>query len=147
MDNMGLDTTARPLELYAQSELLVFQNKFDEAEEKWNQIETEFPKHSLTDDILYIKAQMYTRKHEYGKAASLYQEILDDHLEEIRADNALFALAQLYETNLKDVEKAKELYERLFIDFSNSTLAVEYRKQSERSPCGPRYRTYGQLYP
>ncbi len=129
MDNMGLDTTARPLELYAQSELLVFQNKFDEAEEKWNQIETEFPKHSLTDDILYIKAQMYTRKHEYEKAASLYQEILDNHLEEIRADNALFALAQLYETNLKDVEKAKELYERLFIDFSNSTLAVEARKR------------------
>lgn len=129
MDNMGLDTTARPLELYAQSELLVFQNKFDEAEEKWNQIETEFPKHSLTDDILYIKAQMYTRKHEYERAASLYQEILDNHLEEIRADNALFALAQLYETNLKDVEKAKELYERLFIDFSNSTLAVEARKR------------------
>ena len=129
MDNMGLDTTTRPLELYAQSELLVFQNKFDEAENLWNQIEAEFPDHSLADDILYLKAQMYVRKHDYAEAAELYQKILDDHLEEIRSDNALFALAQLYETNLKDVEKAKELYERLFIDFSNSTLAVEARKR------------------
>jgi tetratricopeptide (TPR) repeat protein len=129
MDNMGLDTTARPLELYAQSELLVFQNKYDNAQKIWNQIEEEFPQHSLTDDILYIKAQMYTRKHEYENAATMYQKILDHHLEEIRADNALFALAQLYETNLRDVEKAKELYERLFIDFSNSTLAVEARKR------------------
>ncbi|MCB0685794.1 MAG: tetratricopeptide repeat protein [Saprospiraceae bacterium] len=129
MDNMGLDTTAKPLELYAQSELLVFQNKYDEAEKLWNEIESDFPDHSLTDDILYLKAQMYTRMHEYSKAAEMYQKILDDHLEEIRADNALFALAQLYETNLKDIEKAKTLYERLFIDFSGSTLAVEARKR------------------
>lgn len=129
MDNMGLDTTTVPLELYAQSELLVFQNKYDEAEKLWNQIEGEFPDHSLTDDILYLKARMYTQKHEYTRAAEMYQKILDNHLEEIRADNALFALAQLYETNLKDLEKAKSLYETLFIDFSNSTLAVEARKR------------------
>ena len=129
MDNMGLDTTAKPLELYAQSELLVFQNKFEDAEKLWIQIEEEYPEHSLADDILYLKAQMLTRKHEYDLAATMYQKILDNHIEEIRADNALFALAQLYETNLKDVEKAKELYERLFIDFSNSTLAVEARKR------------------
>ncbi|MCB0669462.1 MAG: tetratricopeptide repeat protein [Saprospiraceae bacterium] len=129
MDNMGLDTTTVPLELYSQSELLVFQNKYDDAEKLWNQIESEFPEHSLADDILYLKAKMYTQKHEYAKAAEMYQKILDNHLEEIRADNALFALAQLYETNLKDLEKAKSLYERLFIDFSNSTLAVEARKR------------------
>ena len=99
------------------------------AEKLWNQIESEFPDHSLTDDILYLKARMYTQKHEYTRAAEMYQKILDNHLEEIRADNALFALAQLYETNLKDLEKAKSLYETLFIDFSNSTLAVEARKR------------------
>ncbi len=129
MDNMGLDTTARPLELYAQSELLIFQNKYAEAEEIWNQIESEFPEHSLADDILYVKGQMYTRQRRYQKAAEMYQYIIDNYTEEIRVDNALFALAQLYETNLHDPEKAKELYEKLFIDFSNSTLAVEARKK------------------
>ena len=129
MDNLGLDTSARPLELYAQSELLVFQNKYDEAEKIWTEIEDDFPEHSLADDILYVKAQMYTRQRKYVQAAEMYQAILDNFGEEIRADNALFALAQLYETNLGDVEKAKALYEELFIDFSNSTLAVEARKR------------------
>jgi TolA-binding protein len=129
MDNLGLDTTAKPLELYAKSELLVFQNKYEEAKKLWTEIETEFPEHSLADDILYVKAQMYTRQREYQKAAEMYQRVLDDYGEEIRADNALFALARLYETNLQDVEKAKALYEKLFIDFSNSTLAVEARKR------------------
>ena len=35
----------------------------------------------------------------------------------------------MYENQLSDPEKAKELYEKLFIDFSNSTLAVEARKR------------------
>ena len=66
---------------------------------------------------------------EYEDAAVMYQKIVDDYGDEIRADNALFALAGLYEHQLKDLTKAQELYERLFIDFSNSTLAVEARKR------------------
>ncbi len=129
MDNLGLDTTSRPLELYAQSELLVFQNRFQEAEEIWARIVKEFPGHSLADDILYLRAQMYIRQKRYDEAASMYEEILDKHRDEIRADNALFALARLYETNLNDVAKAMYLYEMLFMEFSNSTLAVEGRKR------------------
>jgi TolA-binding protein len=129
MDNLGLDTIATPLEIYAQSELLVFQNRFEDALKLWKSIETDFPGHSLADDILYLKAQMYLQQRAYEEAAAMYQKIVDDYGDEIRADNALFALAKLYENQLQDVDKAQELYERLFIDFSNSTLAVEARKR------------------
>jgi TolA-binding protein len=59
----------------------------------------------------------------------MYQLILDKYKEEIKADNALFELAQLNEIQLNNKEKAKELYEKLFIEYSGSTFAVEARKR------------------
>jgi tetratricopeptide (TPR) repeat protein len=129
MDNLGLDTTAESLSLYAEADLLIFQNRFDEAFAKLDELLFRFPSHSLEDDVLYAKAQVYKKKREYAAAAELLQTITEKHVEEIRADNALFELAELYELKLGEPEKAKELYEKLFMDFSNSTFAVEARKR------------------
>ncbi|MCO6490216.1 MAG: tetratricopeptide repeat protein [Phaeodactylibacter sp.] len=129
MDNLGLDTTAEALQLYADAELLVFQNRFDDAFSKLDTLQQRFPDHSLKDDLCYLEAQIYRKKREYEKAAELLQKIIDNHKEEIRADNALFELAELYEKQLGDTEKAKALYETLFIDYSGSTFAVEARKR------------------
>ncbi|HPQ22118.1 MAG TPA: tetratricopeptide repeat protein, partial [Saprospiraceae bacterium] len=129
LDNLGLDTTAVPLQLYATSELLVFQNKYEEAFQTLDSIEINFPEHGLEDDVLYLKAQIYKRERQYDKAIEQYQVILDKFKEEIRADNALFEMAELYENVLEDKEKAKSLYEQLFLEFDNSTFAVEARKR------------------
>lgn len=132
MDNLGLDTTETALIMYSQAELLVFQNRFEEAFAKMDSLLIAFPEHSLQDDVLYLKATVFKKKREYEKAAALYQTIIEKYNEEIRADNALFALAELYETHLNDLEKAKSLYETLFIDYSGSTFAVEARKRFRR---------------
>jgi TolA-binding protein len=129
MDNLGLDTTEVALRMYSQADLLVFQNRFEEAFEKIDSLIDGFPKHSLNDDILYLKAQIFKKKRDYEAAAANLQNIVDNHREEIRADNALFELAELYEIQLGDKEKAQSLYETLFIDFSSSTFAVEARKK------------------
>lgn len=132
MDNLGLDTSAAALITYSQAELLVFQNRFQEAFDKMDSLLVAFPEHSLQDDVLYLKANVYKKKRNYEKAAELYEMIVEKYAEEIRADNSLFALAELYETHLNDIEKAKTLYETLFIDFSGSTFAVEARKRFRR---------------
>lgn len=129
MDNLGLDTTEVALKLYADADLLVFQNRFEEAFGKMDSLKTTFPGHSLGDDVLYLKAQIQKKKRDYEGAAKLLEEITANHPDEIRADNALFQLAELYETQLAQPDKAQELYETLFIDYSNSTLAVEARKR------------------
>lgn len=129
MDNLGLDSTAAALTLYAQADLLVFQNRFDEAFAKLDSLLQEFPSHSLDDDVLYLRAKVYVKKRDYPMAAKMYQQIIDEHGDEIRADNSIYELAELYETHLNDVERAKELYEKLFIDYSGSTFAVEARKR------------------
>lgn len=129
MDNLGLDTSALALQTYADAELLVFQNRFDEAFAKLDSLKKTFPGHELEDDIVYLKADIYLKLRRYGEAADAYQYILDTYEESIRLDNSLWALAGLYENQLNDLPKAKELYERLFIDYSGSILAVEARKK------------------
>ena len=129
MDNLGLDTSATALQTYADAELLMFQNKYDDAFATLDRLLTDFPGHDLEDDVVYLRGRLYQKLRRYPEAAEQYQQVVDTYPKSIRLDNALFALAGLYENELGDVEKAKELYETLFIDYSNSILAVEARKK------------------
>jgi len=129
MDNLGLDTTDVPLKMFAISDQLIFQNRFDEAFDKMDSILILFPEHGLEDDILYNKANIFRKQKKYEEAIIAYDTIILNYPEEIRADNSLFELAELYEKVLLKPEKAKDLYEKLFLDFSGSTYAVEARKR------------------
>lgn len=129
MDNLNLDTTSDAISLYAAAELFVLQNRYEDAFLKLDTLATQFPEHSLQDDILYLKAKIWDKQRDYAKAIPLYQEVADKYKEDIRADNALFALAEIYELKLNDLEKAKEIYEKIFLDYSGSVYAVDARKR------------------
>lgn len=129
MDNLGLDTSATALQTYADAELLLFQNRYDEAFATLDSLATAFPGHDLEDDVVYLRGRIYQKLRDYAEAAAEYQQVVDTYPKSIRLDNALFALAGLYEKHLEDKVKAQELYETLFIDHSNSILAVEARKK------------------
>ena len=126
---MGTDSIVEPLQMYAETELMIFQNKYDEALEKLAAIKNSYVAHPLRDDILYLEANIFKNRKEFDKAIKAYNEVITLHPEEIRCDNSIFELAELYQTHLKDTTKAMELYEKLFIEFSNSTYAVEARKR------------------
>lgn len=129
LDNLGLDTTAQALQMYADAELLVFRNQFEAAFAQMDVLLDSFPAHSLKDDVLYLKGTIHTKKRAYEQAAVLFKEIIEQFPDDIRADNSLFALADLTENHLNNKEEAMVLYEMLFIDYSNSTFAVEARKR------------------
>jgi len=129
MDNLGLDTTAVPLGMFATAEQLLFQNRFEDAFQKMDSILILFPEHGLEDDILYNKANIYVKQRKYNAAIAAYEKIIENYPEEIRADNSIFEMAELYEKVLAQPDKAKALYEKLFLDFSGSTFAVEARKR------------------
>lgn len=129
MDNLNLDTTADAITLYAGAELLVFQNRFDEAILRLDTLRLNFPEHSLQDDIYYLLAQIAEKRNDFVRAAALYQKVADNYKEDIRADNSLFALARLYEFRLNAPEKAQALYEKIFMDYSGSVFAVDARKR------------------
>jgi len=129
MDNLGLDTTDRAVSLYAQAELLTLQNKYNEAFGKLDSLKEMFPEHTLIDDIYYAKAKIYRKQKDFAKAIEMYQQIIENHPEEIRCDNAIYELAGIYENEVGDTDRASELYEKLFIDYSQSVYAIEARKK------------------
>ena len=129
LDNLGLDSTVTALKLYSEADLLVFQNRFDEAFTKLDSLTTFFPGHALEDDILYTKSKIFLKRRDYSKSAEMLEAIISTYPEGIRADNALYELALLNENQLNNPEKAKELYETIFIEYSGSTFAVDARKR------------------
>jgi tetratricopeptide (TPR) repeat protein len=129
MDNLNLDTTADAITLYAGAELLVFQNRFEEAILRLDTLRLNFPEHSLQDDIYFLLAQIAEKRNDFVRAAALYQKVADNYKEDIRADNSLFALARLYELRLNAPEKAQALYEKIFMEYSGSVFAVDARKR------------------
>jgi tetratricopeptide (TPR) repeat protein len=131
-DNMVEDSTGAGLKLYADAEMLMFQNKHDEAISTLNQLKKDYPTHALQDDLLYLEARIKAKRFDWPGAITLYAEVVEKYKEDIRADNSLYAMAEIYELHLKDSEKAKLLYEQIFTDFSGSVFAVEARKRYRR---------------
>jgi tetratricopeptide (TPR) repeat protein len=129
LDNLGLDTTEQTMKMFALAELLSFQNKYSEAISKLDSIPIIFPEHTLEDDVLYSKAQIYQKLRKTDLTIKMYNEIIDRFKEEIRADDALYELAQLYDKNLKQPQNALPLYEKIFLDYSGSTYAVDARNR------------------
>ena len=129
MDNLNLDTTDVTLAMFATAELLVFQNKFNEAFLKLDSVATLFPEHSLIDDIYYTKAQMYKKMQQPEKAIDMYNAIIEKYKDEIRADNAIYEMARMYDYQLNDTARAQELYFKLFTEYTGSTFVVDARKR------------------
>lgn len=127
--NLGLDSTDTALKLFSTADLLAVQSKYDEAIQKLDSVRILFPEHELEDDILHREAQIFKSLQKYPKAIEKYNIIIEKFPEEITCDNAIYELAKLYDIVLDDKEKAAPLYEKLFIDYSNSTFAVEARKR------------------
>jgi tetratricopeptide (TPR) repeat protein len=128
-DNLGLDSTEEALGLYAKADLLIFQNKLDEAIVVLNQIPLLFPEHTLVDEILFAKALISEKQSKYADAEVLYLKLIRDFSTDILADNALINLAKLYEFKLNDTAKAKKIYEILVLNYTGSLFANEARKR------------------
>lgn len=128
-ENIGMDSTQIPLKMYAGAELDALQHKYESAFAALDSIAFLYPDHELEDDIWYLRANIYKGQRDYSNAEIFYKKVIDNHADDIRGDNAMFELAELYDKQLKQAPKAKELYERIFMDFSNSTFAIEARKR------------------
>jgi predicted Zn-dependent protease len=128
-DNLNLDTTALPLTLFAKTELLIERRQYDEALDSLQRILVLFPEHGLADDIYYLKANIAVNRRNYAEAERFYRIIIDNYGSDIKADDALFNLAELYELKMDQPELALNLYEKIFMEYESSIFAVEARKR------------------
>jgi tetratricopeptide (TPR) repeat protein len=129
MDNSGMDTTTVPLEQFAEAQLLVYQRDYDAAMLKLGALADSFPGHNLTDEILWEKANIFLKQNNIEKTLGYLDRILENHKEDIYADDALYTKARIYDYTLKNPETATELYLDFLVTFPGSLYSVEVRKR------------------
>ena len=128
-DNKDEDSLQTALKLYAKADLTSFQNKNQEAILLLEKILKEHNGESIEDQALYMQAQLYEKLGQFDNAAANYQSIIANYREEILADDAYFHLAELYENEFKEPEKAKALYESIIFNHEDSIYFIEARKR------------------
>ena len=131
-DNTVGDSTQTALKTFAKADLLLFQNKQDEALEVYNTLLAEHKDKAIEDETLLEQAKIFENKGLYNRAVQNYQLILEKHGDDILADDAHYRLGNLYANKLEQPEKAKEQYEKIIFNFADSIFYVDaqqkYRK-------------------
>lgn len=128
-NNFNLDTVTEPLELYAAADLAVLQRKYGEASNLLDSLAGKYPNHSLSDEILMVRYKMAMQQKNFDLAASFLQQIIEEYPFDLLGDNAIYLLAELYNKQLKDKEKAAGLYEKLIKDYPGSLFIIDARKK------------------
>jgi tetratricopeptide (TPR) repeat protein len=128
-DNLQNENDTAALKKYSEAELNIFKNQQEKAFEILDSINILFPTNSLADDILMVKSKMYINTNKFDQAVENLQTIIANFSTELWGDDALFILADIYETKLNQPEKAIELYQRIIDDYSGSLYIIEARKR------------------
>ncbi len=126
-ENYNLDTTEVTMQIFARADFFIFSKQYDLAFKSLDSITELYPSHSLIDDVLYKKGQVYEATGNLQKASDLYKQIADVYYYDILADNALFRYAIMQE-KLGNIEEAKDSYFKLISDFPGSIFTVDARK-------------------
>lgn len=128
-DNALEDTLQTALKKYARADLLDIQGKYNEAITILEEVLNNHRGESIEDEALLKQARIFEKTKEYEKAIANYLKIIEVHKNDILADNAYYYLAELYNKNLNQPEKAKEFYEQIIFNHQDSIFFVEARKQ------------------
>ena len=128
-DNMGLDTSAQAMKMYARAEFLAFQKKWEASIKTLDSLLINFSGHSLSDEVIYKKGEISMQIKSYNEAIIYFQEVAENYGYDILADDALFQWAKLTEEHLKDNEKALMLYEQILLKHNGSIYASEARNR------------------
>ena len=119
-DNSLEDSTQTALKIYAKADLLAYQNKTKDAIETLEQILKDHKGEKIEDEALLKQGELLEKIKDYDAAKFNYQKIIEFYANDIFADDAYFALAQLYEHQFNDNEKAKEHYEKIIYNYQDS---------------------------
>ena len=128
-DNKFEDSTQTALKLYAKADLYAYQNKTDQAISLLDQILQNHKTESIIDQTLFKQGKLFESKKDYLKAEANYKAIIDNYKEGILADDAYYALAELYVKVLNKPEEAQTLYEQIIFNHADSIYFVEARKK------------------
>jgi len=119
-DNSLEDSTQTALKKYARADLLGYQNKTEEAIAALDDILQNHKGEKIEDEALLKQGQLLESIKNYEAAKFNYQKIVEFYASDILADDAYFALGELYRNVLNEPEKAREQYEKIIYNYQDS---------------------------
>lgn len=128
-DNTGLDSTDLAMRKYASIELLLFQNKTQEALESVDQMLKNHEGHSLTDELWMLQANIYIKSGEFPRAVKLLEKIVNQYDYDVLSDDAYFMMGEIYELQIGDKDAAMEIYRDFLTRYPGSIFSAEARKR------------------
>ena len=127
-DNSLEDSTQTALKKYARADFLAYQNKKNDAVDLLEDILQNHKGEKIEDEALLKQAQILLELKDYDKAEFNYLKIVEFYGNDILADDANFALAELYRNVLDEPEKAKAHYEKIIYNYQDSYYFPQARK-------------------
>ncbi|MEM8764110.1 MAG: tetratricopeptide repeat protein [Bacteroidota bacterium] len=131
-DNSLEDSTQTALKKFARADLFAYQNKTEGAIQILNDILENHKGEKIEDEALLKQGELLESKGKFEEAKFNYQKIVEFYANDILADDAHFALGELYRNQLNLPEKAKEHYEKIIYDYPNSYYFPKARKHFRR---------------
>ncbi|WP_342774018.1 tetratricopeptide repeat protein [Muriicola soli] len=127
-DNSFEDSTQTALKKYAKADLLAYQNKNEEAISILEEIMQQHKGEKIEDEALLKQAELFVEKGDYDSALYNYTKIVEFYGDDILADDAHFAMAELFRNTLNQPEKAKYHYEKILYNYQDSYFFPQARK-------------------
>ena len=128
-DNEPVDSIPSGLTAYAKADLLSFQNKNQDAIAVLKGVLLNYKGQPIEDEALFKQATLFIKQQEFENAISNFEKIIQGDSEGILRDDAHYALAELYNNQLNNPEKASEHYQKIIFDFASSIYLVDARKK------------------
>jgi tetratricopeptide (TPR) repeat protein len=128
-ENSEGDSLQLAVKAYADAELDLFRNRFENAVVTLDSLILNTPGHQIIDDAYMLKALICERKKDYSCAEEIYKKVFTDFAYDITADLAMFNLGKMYEEKMNMRDEAAEQYKKLMIQYPESIYVEEARKR------------------
>jgi tetratricopeptide (TPR) repeat protein len=136
-DNEPVDSIPSGLKQLANAELLAFQNKDDAALTELNRLFLEkevflnglIPGEVIYDDVLFFQAKLLMKQKKYEEAIVRLSKIIEANNQGFLTDDVYFIMAEIYNNNLNNTEKAQKYYQKIIFQHPSSIYLVDARKK------------------
>ena len=136
-DNEPVDSIPSGLKQLATAELLAFQNKNEDALAELNNLFTKkdvfinglIPGEVIYDDVLFFQAKLLVKQKRFDEAIVSLSKIITADNQGFLTDDVYFMMAEIYNNNLSNTEKAQEYYQKIIFEHPSSIYLVDARKK------------------
>lgn len=128
-NNTVFDTTDVVMQSYANVELMIFQNHQEEALIAMDSMLVAFEGHSISDEVLFLKAQTLRELGHFEDALNSLKIISEKYYYDILGDDALFLTGIILEEDLNKPQDAMTTYSDLLTKFQGSIYVAEARSR------------------